>query len=63
MPVSLGQNCLHTLKPYLSSETCAGKYMYEKLPNIVIYACTNITEKMNLLKMCGLQIRICLFTF
>jgi len=26
-------------------------------------ACKNITEKMNLLKMCGSQIRLCLFTF
>jgi len=36
---------------------------YEKLSNIVIYAYKNITENMNLLKMCGLQIRLCLFTF
>jgi len=35
----LGQNCLHfTLKPYLSSETYSRKY--EKLPNIVVHACT-----------------------
>ena len=46
----LGQNCLHlTFKPYLSSETYSRKY--EKLPNIVIHACKNMTEKMNLLKM------------
>ena len=37
--------------------------MYEKLLNIVIHACKNIREKMNLLKMCGPQIRLCLFTF
>ena len=37
--------------------------LYEKLQNIVIHACKNITEKMNLLKMCGPQIRLCLFTF
>ena len=35
----------------------------KKLPNIVIYACDNITEKMNLIKMCVPQIRLCLFTF
>jgi len=40
----LGQNCLHfTLKLDLSSETYSGKY--EKLPNIVIHLCKNITEK------------------
>ena len=40
----LGQNCLHlTLKPYLSSETYSCKH--EKLPNIVVHACKNITEK------------------
>jgi len=34
----LGQNCLNlTFKPYLSSETFSRKY--EKLPNIVVYAC------------------------
>jgi len=58
----LGQNYLNiTLKPYLSSETFSHKY--EKLPNIVIHACKNITEKMYLLKMCGHQIQLCLFTF
>jgi len=58
----LGQNCLHlTFWPHLSSETYSRKY--EKLPHIVIYACNNITEKMNLLKMCAPQIRLCLFTF
>jgi len=36
---------------------------YEKLPNIVIHACKNITEKMYLLKMSGPQIWLCLFTF
>jgi len=35
----------------------------EKLPNTVIHAWKNITEQMNLLKMCGPQIRLCLFTF
>jgi len=40
----LGQKCLHlTFKPYRSSETYSRKY--EKLPNIVINACTNIKEK------------------
>jgi len=40
----LGQNCLHpTFKPYLSSETYSRKY--EKLLNIVVHACKNITEK------------------
>jgi len=32
------------------------------MPNIVIHACKNMTEKMNLLKMSGPQIRLCLFT-
>ena len=36
---------------------------YDKLPNIVIHACKNITENMYLLKMSGPQIRLCLFTF
>ena len=58
----LGQNCLHlTFEQYLSSETYSGKY--KKLPNIVILACKNITEKMHLLKMSGPQIWLCLFTF
>jgi len=58
----LGQNCLpHTFEQYLSSETYSRKY--EKLPNIVIIACKNITEKMHLLKMSGPQIWLCLFTF
>ena len=40
----VGQNCLHlTFEQYLSSETYFSKY--EKLPNIVILACKNITEK------------------
>ena len=39
-----GQNCLHlTFEQYLSSETYFRKY--EKLPNKVILACKNITEK------------------
>ena len=46
---------------YMSNETYSHKY--EKLQNIVIHACKNIKEKMNLLKMCGTQIRLCLFTF
>ena len=58
----VGQNCLHlTFKQYLSSETYSSKY--EKLPNIVILACKNITRKMNLLKISGPQIWLCLFTF
>jgi len=58
----LGQTCLHlTFKLYLNSETYSRKY--EKLLNIVIHACKNITEKINLLKMCDPQIRLCLFTF
>ena len=58
----VGQNCLHlTFEPYLNSETYSRKY--EKLPNIVIHACKNITENMHLLKMSGPQIRLCLFTF
>jgi len=31
-----------TFKPYLSSETYSRKY--EKLPNIVIHACKNMTK-------------------
>jgi len=31
--------------------------------NKVIHACKNITEKMNLLKLCGPQSRLCLVTF
>ena len=58
----LGQNCLHLrFEQYLSSETYSNKY--EKLPNIVIIAYKNITEKMHLLKMSGPQIWLCLFTF
>jgi len=58
----LGQNCLHLIfEQYLSSETYSRKY--EKLPNITILACKNITEKMHLLKMSGPQIWLCLFTF
>jgi len=57
----LGQNCLHlTVLPYLSSET--GSRKYAKLPNIVIHACKNSTEKMYLMKMSGPQIWLCLFT-
>jgi len=58
----LGQNCLHlTIEQYLSSETYARKY--KKLPNIVILACKNITEKLHLLKKSGPQSWLCLFTF
>ena len=40
----LGQNCLHlTFKSYQSSKTYSREY--EKLPNIVVYACKNITEQ------------------
>jgi len=58
----LGQRCLHlTSSPYFGSKTFYRKYV--KLPNIVIHAYKNITEKVYLLKMCGPQIRLCLFTF
>jgi len=58
----LCQNCLHlTIKPYLSSKTYSRKY--EKLPNKVIYACKNMTEKNEFVKNVGPQIRHCLFTF
>jgi len=58
----LGHNCLYlTFYPYLSSETHFRKY--KKLPNIVIHACKNITEKIQFVKMCGPKTRICLFTF
>ena len=51
----VGQNCLHlTSEQNLSSETYSSKY--EKLPNIVILAYKNITEKMHFLKMSGPQI-------
>jgi len=44
MPVYFYQNCLHrTFERHLSSESEYRKY--EILPNIVIYACLNITEK------------------
>ena len=63
MPVSfrseLFTSCILTW--YLSMKTNSCKY--EKLLNLVIHACKNITEKMNLLKTCGPQIRLCLFTF
>jgi len=52
---------LFTSLPYLGSETYPRKYV--KLPNIVIHAGKSITEKVYLLKMCGPQIRLCLFTF
>jgi len=53
--------CLYLVGQGLSSKTYSRKY--EKLPKIVTCACKHIREKMNLLKMCGLQIRLCLFTF
>jgi len=56
----LGQYCLHfTFSTYLNSETYSGTY--DKLPNIVVYACKNNTEKMYLLKMSGPQIWLCFF--
>jgi len=60
------KNCpndvLHlTFLSYISSETYSRKY--EKLPNIVIHTCKNMTEKMYILKMYGPQIWLCLFTF
>ena len=63
MPVSFRSILFtsHILLPYLSIETYSRKY--EKLPNIVIHACKNNTEKMFLLKMSGPQIWLCLFTF
>jgi len=62
MPVSFKSELFRlTFKQHLNSETYHRKY--EKLPNIVIHACKNITEKINLLKMCGPQIKLCLFTF
>ena len=58
----LGQNCLHLkFEQYLCSETYSRKY--EILPNIVVLACKNITEKMHFLKISGPQIWLCLFTF
>ena len=42
----LDQNCLHlTFEPYLSSETYFRKY--KKLPNIIIHARKDMTEKWN----------------
>jgi len=38
-------------------------HKYEKLPNVVTHTCSNIIEKINLLKMWGPQIWLCLFTF
>jgi len=63
MPVSLRSELFtsYILTIYLNSATYSRKY--EKLSNIVLHACKNITEKLNVLKMCGPQIRLCLFTF
>jgi len=62
MSVSFKSKVFHlTFKPNSGSETYSRKY--EKLSKIIIHACKNSTEKMNLLKMCGPQIRLCLFTF
>jgi len=56
----LGKNCLHlTFKQYLSSETYSHKYG----ENARYTSMLNITETNDLLKMCGLKIRLCLFTF
>ena len=58
----LGPICLHlTFKQFFSSETYSRKY--EKLPNIVIHACKNNTEKCICWKMSDPQIWLCLFTF
>ena len=60
MPVSFRSELFHYyIKPYLSSENFSRKY--EKLPNKVIHGCKNITEKINLLKICGHHIQLCLF--
>jgi len=61
MPVSFRSELFTSYILTICSETYYRKY--DKLPNIVIHACINITDKMNLLKMCGPQIRLCLFTF
>jgi len=58
MPVSFRSElfpCYILIK--LCSETYSRKY--KKLPNIIIHEGKNITEKMNLLNMCG---PLCLFT-
>ena len=54
MSVSFRSDFFTSVLPYSSSETCSRKY--EKLPNIDIHACKNITEKMNLLKICGRKV-------
>ena len=61
MPVSSDQICLHlTYWWYLSSESSYRKY--EKLPNIVIRACLNITEKCLCLISVARKMWLCLFT-
>jgi len=62
MPVSFRSDLFTSyISKYIGSETYSRKY--EKLPNKVIHTCKNIRENMNLLKMCGPHIRLCLFTF
>ena len=62
MPVSFRSELFTSyIFTIFSSEAYPRKY--EKLPNIVIHMCTNITGKMNLLKKCSPQNRLCLFTF
>ena len=61
MPVSFRSNLFTSyILTIFTSKTYSCKY--EKLRNIVLQACTNITEKKNLLKMCDPQIRLCLLT-
>jgi len=58
----LGQNCLHlTFSPHLNSETYSRKY--EKMPNVLFMHVKILQKRINLLKMCGPQIWLCLFTF
>jgi len=57
----LGQNFVYILHFNLAVKTTPVDMRNRQ--NIVIHACKNITGKMNLLKLCGPQIRLCLFTF
>jgi len=62
MPVSFRSKLLTSyILTYLSSKPYSCKY--DKLSNILIHACTNITETNAFLKMCGPRTRLCLFTF
>ena len=62
MPVSFSSELFTSyILTIFKHETYSRKY--ETLPNIVIHACKNMTEKINLLKTSGPQIRLCLFTF